>query len=117
MKPSRAYADRLSLQGCASQSEAPVLGSGCTARSRSEVHASMSLRADAQTDVRRVRDQFLCEASLEAETLPPSVLDSWRRSQLLDLDPDRVALPYVREPDRGSRLARAAAPVLQRVAD
>lgn len=31
--------------------------------------------------------------------------------------PDRVELPYVREPDTGSRLARAAAPVLQRVAD
>jgi sigma-54 dependent transcriptional regulator, acetoin dehydrogenase operon transcriptional activator AcoR len=77
----------------------------------------MSLRADVQTDVRRVRERFLCEGSLEAETLPPSVLDSWRRSQLLHLDPDRVTLPYVREPDRGSRLVRAAAPVLQRVAD
>ncbi|MGD1238309.1 sigma-54-dependent Fis family transcriptional regulator [Mycobacterium seoulense] len=54
---------------------------------------------------------------MEAKTLPPSVLESWRRSQALRLDPDRVALPYVREPDRGSRLARAAAPVLQRVAD
>ena len=77
----------------------------------------MSLRADVQTDVRRVRERFLCEGSLEAETLPPSVLDSWRRSQALRVHPDRVELPYVREPDRGSRLARAAAPVLQRVTD
>ena len=81
----------------------------------------MSLRADVQTDVqtdvRRVREQFLCKGSLEAETLPPSVLDSWRRSQALHLDPDRVELPYVREPNTGSRLARAATPVLQRVAD
>ena len=77
----------------------------------------MSLRADVQTDVRRVRERFLCEGALEAKTLPPSVLESWRRSQALHLDPDRVELPYVREPDRGSRLSRAAAPVLQRVAD
>ena len=77
----------------------------------------MNLRADVQTDVRRVRERFLCEGSLEAETLPPSVLESWRRSQALRLDPDRVELPYVREPDRDSRLVRAAAPVLQRVAD
>ena len=46
-----------------------------------------------------------------------SVLDSWRRSQVLRVHPDRVELPYVREPNRGSRLARAAAPVLQRVTD
>lgn len=31
--------------------------------------------------------------------------------------PNRVELPFVREPNRGSRLARAAAPVLQRVTD
>ncbi|WP_297847713.1 helix-turn-helix domain-containing protein [Mycobacterium sp.] len=77
----------------------------------------MSLRADAQTDVRRVRERFLCEGSLEAKTLPPSVLESWRRSQALRIHPDRVELPFVREPNRDSRLARAAAPVLQRVTD
>ena len=77
----------------------------------------MNLRADVQTDVRRMREQFFCEGSLEAETLPPSILDSWRRSQVLRVHPDRVELPYVREPDRDSRLARAAAPVLQRVTD
>ncbi len=98
----------------------------------------MSLRADVQTDVRRVRERFLCDGTLVAETarekfpaaesleavrsldedvLQPSVLDSWRRSQALRLDPDRVELPYVREPNMGSPLARAAAPVLQRVTD
>ncbi|WP_279615383.1 sigma-54-dependent Fis family transcriptional regulator [Mycobacterium malmoense] len=51
------------------------------------------------------------------ETLPPSIVDSWRRSQALRVHPDRVELPYVREPDMDSRLARAAAPVLQRVTD
>ncbi|OBG98298.1 siderophore-interacting protein [Mycobacterium sp. E3251] len=77
----------------------------------------MSLQGDVQTDVRRVRERFLCEGSLEGEPLPPSVLDSWRRSQTLRVHPDRVELPYVREPNMGSRLARAAAPVLQRVTD
>ncbi|OBJ06457.1 sigma-54-dependent Fis family transcriptional regulator [Mycobacterium colombiense] len=98
----------------------------------------MSLQADLQTDVRRVREWFLSEEALEAETarekflsvesldaarsldediLRPSVLDSWRRSQALRVHTDRVELPYVREPNRGSRLARAAAPVLHRVTD
>ena len=73
----------------------------------------MSLRADVQTDVRRVRERFLCEGSLEAETLPPSVLDSWRRSQAMRVHPDRLDLPYVRQPNTDSRLAHAAEPVLQ----
>lgn len=77
----------------------------------------MSLRADVQINVPRVREQFLCEGSLGAATLSPSVLDSWRRSQVLRVNPDRVELPYVREPNTGSHLARAAAPVLQRVTD
>ncbi|OBG34136.1 sigma-54-dependent Fis family transcriptional regulator [Mycobacterium sp. E3198] len=77
----------------------------------------MSLRGDVQLNVCRVREQFLCEGSLGGETLPPGVLGSWRRSQALRVNPDRVELPYVREPNTGSRLARAAAPVLQRVTD
>ena len=73
----------------------------------------MSLRADVHADVRRIRERFLCEESLEAETLPPSVLDSWRRSQAMRVHPDRLDLPYVRRPDTDSRLAHAAEPVLQ----
>ena len=73
----------------------------------------MSLRADVQTDVRRVRERFLCEGSLEEETLPSSVLDSWRRSQAMRVDPDRLDLPYVRQPNTDTRLAHAAEPVLQ----
>jgi transcriptional regulator of acetoin/glycerol metabolism len=73
----------------------------------------MSLRAGVQTDVRRVRERFLCEGSLETETLPSSVLDSWRRSQAMQVHPDRLDLPYVRQPNTDSRLAHAAGPVLQ----
>jgi transcriptional regulator of acetoin/glycerol metabolism len=36
---------------------------------------------------------------------------------MLRVHTDRVELPYVREPNRDSRLVRAAAPVLQRVTD
>ena len=73
----------------------------------------MSLQADVHIDVRRIRERFLCEGSLEAETLPPSVLDSWRRSQAMRVHPDRLDLPYVRQPNTDSRLAHAAEPVLQ----
>lgn len=73
----------------------------------------MSFRADIQTDVRRVRERFLCEGSLETDTLPPTVLDSWRRSLAMQVHPDRLDLPYVRQPDSDSRLAHAAEPVLQ----
>jgi transcriptional regulator of acetoin/glycerol metabolism len=79
--------------------------------------------AGCTTDVERVREEFLTVGSVEAvrsvdeDILRPGVLDSWRRSQFLHVQPDRVELPYVGEPNRDSRLVRAAAPVLQRVAD
>lgn len=75
------------------------------------------------TEFERAREKFLSVESLDAvrsldeDILQPSVLDSWRRSHALRLNPDRVELPYVREPNMGSRLARAAAPVLQRITD
>lgn len=83
----------------------------------------MGSQAGCATEVERARERFLSVESLDAvrslgeDILPPSVLDSWRRSQALRVHPDRVELPYVREPNMGSRLARAAAPVLQRVTD
>src|SRR5215813_14909764 len=83
----------------------------------------MRSRAGRTTEVERVRDKFLTAGSLDAvrsideDILQPTVLDSWRRSQVLRVHPDRVELPYVHEPNTGSRLARAAAPVLQRVTD
>ncbi|ORW99585.1 siderophore-interacting protein [Mycobacterium triplex] len=73
----------------------------------------MSLRADVETDVRRVRERFLCEGSLAADALPSGVLDSWRRSQAMRVHPDRLDSPFVRQPDTGSRLVHAAEPVLR----
>ena len=83
----------------------------------------MRSQAGRTTEVERVKEKFLTVGSLDAvrpvdeDILQPTVLDSWRRSQVLRVHPDRVELPYVHEPNRGSRLARAAAPVLQRVTD
>jgi transcriptional regulator of acetoin/glycerol metabolism len=83
----------------------------------------MSSPAGGATEVHRARETFLSAGVLDAarslddDILPPNVLDSWRRSQILRVHPDRVELPYVHEPNRGSRLARAAAPVLQRFTD
>ena len=83
----------------------------------------MGSQAGLTTEIEQAREKFLSVESLDAvrslgeDILQPSVLDSWRRSQALHVHPDRVELPYVREPNMGSRLARAAAPVLQRVTD
>jgi transcriptional regulator of acetoin/glycerol metabolism len=83
----------------------------------------MGSQAGCVTEVERARETFLSVESLDAlrslgeDVLQPGVLDSWRRSQALRVHPDRVELPYVREPNTGSRLARAAAPVLERVTD
>jgi transcriptional regulator of acetoin/glycerol metabolism len=83
----------------------------------------MRPQAARTAEVERVREKFLTVAPLDAtrsddgDILQQTVLNSWRRSQVLRVHPDRVELPYVREPNRGSRLARAAAPVLQRATD
>src|SRR5689334_8148921 len=83
----------------------------------------MRAQAGRTSEVERARERFLTVGSLDGmrsideDILQPSVLDSWRRSQVLHVHPDQVELPYVREPNTASRLVRAAAPVLQRVAD
>ena len=83
----------------------------------------MISQANNAADFDRARERFRPGDSRDSgrtvgpEMLRPSVLDSWHRSQLLQVDPDRVELPYVREPNPASRLARAAGPVLQRVTD
>lgn len=71
----------------------------------------------------RAREKFRLVATDVAvdppgeSVLRPGVWDSWKRSQVLNVDPVRVELPYVREPNTNSRLARAAAPVLQRATE
>ena len=66
--------------------------------------------------LQRAREQFLSAGALNTDAVAPRVLDSWRRSRDLRVHPDRVDLPYVREPNTDSPLVRAAAPVLRRIA-
>jgi transcriptional regulator of acetoin/glycerol metabolism len=77
----------------------------------------MTAGADVSSEVERLRERFLSEGLLDDDTLRTDVLDSWRRSQLLRVHPDRLELPFVREPNTESRLCHAAAHVLERIAE
>ena len=71
---------------------------------------------DTAVDVRRARENFITAGDADSQAVAPGVLNSWRRSQALHVHPDRVDLPYVREPDPETPLVLAAAPVLRRIA-
>ncbi|MEU7765278.1 helix-turn-helix domain-containing protein [Nocardia sp. NPDC049190] len=75
-----------------------------------------NLRVDAGVSLQKAREQFLTAGSLDHLPVRDTILDSWRRAQALQIHPDRVDLPYVREPNRDSPLVNAAAPVLRRLA-
>lgn len=81
----------------------------------------MGSQARRTAELEQAKETFLPVESLDVirsvdeDILRPGVLDSWRRSRALQVHPDQVELPFVREPNRGSRLVRAAAPVLERV--
>ncbi|OBC08895.1 siderophore-interacting protein [Mycobacterium sp. 852013-50091_SCH5140682] len=67
-------------------------------------------------DLRRAREEFLANGAAHSNLVTPDVLNSWRRSQALDVHPDRVDLSFVREPDPDTPLLAAATPVLRRIA-
>ncbi len=73
--------------------------------------------ADTAVGARRAREQFLAAGALSADAVAPGVLNSWRRSRDLHVHPDRVELPYLRDPDTDTPLTHAAAPVLRRIAE
>jgi signal transduction histidine kinase len=77
----------------------------------------MSSWAEPGAGVRRARERFLTAGWLGEDTPRPAVLDSWRRSRALGVQPDRFDLPFVREPNADSPLTTAAAPVLDRITD
>lgn len=72
---------------------------------------------DIVLDASRAREQFLTAGALNEDAVRPNVLSSWRRSRELHVHPDRVELPYLRDPDTDTPLAHAAAPILRRIAD
>lgn len=77
----------------------------------------MVKNANTAVDTRRAREQFLTAGALSTDTVAPGVLSSWRRSRDLQVHPDRVELPYLRDPDTDTPLTHAAAPVLRRIAE
>jgi sigma-54 dependent transcriptional regulator, acetoin dehydrogenase operon transcriptional activator AcoR len=77
----------------------------------------MANDTDNAAGMRQAREQFLTAGVLDSDLVAPSVLNSWRRSRALHVHPDRVDLPYVREPDTDTPLVHAAAPVLRRMAN
>ncbi|MET0897196.1 MAG: helix-turn-helix domain-containing protein [Mycobacterium sp.] len=72
---------------------------------------------DTAVGTRRAREQFLTAGALSTDAVAPGVLNSWRRSRDLQVHPDRVELPYLRDPDTDTPLTHAAAPVLRRIAE
>lgn len=77
----------------------------------------MVKNVDVAAGTRRAREEFLADGALRTDTVAPGVLSSWQRSRDLHVHPDRVELPYVREPDTDTPLTHAAAPILRRIAD
>src|SRR5690348_12501897 len=84
---------------------------------RTEVAPPMVKDADTAVGTRRAREQFLAAGALSAGAVAPTVLNSWLRSRDLHIHPDRVDLPYLRDPDTDTPLTHAAAPVLRRIAE
>jgi sigma-54 dependent transcriptional regulator, acetoin dehydrogenase operon transcriptional activator AcoR len=77
----------------------------------------MVRHADSVVGAERAREQFLAAGALQPDAVDSKVLNSWQRSRDLHVHPDRVELPYVRDPDTDTPLTHAAAPVLRRIAD
>lgn len=76
----------------------------------------MATDVNSAAGLQKAREQFLSAGALSTDAVARGVLDSWRRSRDLRVHPDRVDLPYLRDPNADSPLVRAAAPVLRRIA-
>ena len=86
---------RRELRGC--------LRCGCSPY-RTEVQPPWSKTPTPPSTYQTGSEQFLTAGALSADAVAPGVLNSWRRSRDLQVHPDRVDLPYVREPDTDTPL-------------
>jgi transcriptional regulator of acetoin/glycerol metabolism len=59
------------------------------------------------------RVKFLTDEPVQPGGVRDAILASWWRSRHFDVAADRIALPYMRDPDLGTPLARSAEPVLR----
>ncbi|SNS44906.1 sigma-54-dependent Fis family transcriptional regulator [Rhodococcoides kyotonense] len=67
-------------------------------------------------DLRKARERFFADQQFDESVRDP-ISFSWERSRSLNVHPDRLSLPYVRDPDLDSPLVVAADPVLRQLAD
>ncbi|MBY8862200.1 GAF domain-containing protein [Nocardia sp. CA2R105] len=77
----------------------------------------MVSNVETSTRLRQARDEFLSSGSVDDGLISGTVRDSWQRSRDLRVHPDRVDLPFVREPDLDSPLVVAASPVVHRLGE
>lgn len=68
-------------------------------------------------EVEAARTEFLSSGEIDSEVVDPALLTSWHRSRIAGVDTDHPRIPYDDAIDATSRLARAAAPVLDRMQD
>lgn len=68
------------------------------------------------TSLTRARERFLVDRHLD-ETVRDTISASWRRSIDFNVPTERLALPFVREPNPDSPLIAAAEPVLRQLAE
>lgn len=67
-------------------------------------------------DLRRAREKYFTEQQFDDAVRGP-ISFSWERSRSLNVQPDILHAPYVRDPDLESPLVVAATPVLRQLAD
>jgi transcriptional regulator of acetoin/glycerol metabolism len=70
----------------------------------------------ASSDLHKVRERFFAQEVLDSSVRKP-ISFSWERSKSLNVRPDALDLPYIREPDLDSPLVVAAGPVLRQLTE
>lgn len=71
--------------------------------------------AHPQNPVAQARHDFLAEGSTHQLSARAPIVASWRRSRDWKVPPDRIDVPYIRDPATDSPLTRSALPVLRRL--
>ncbi|TWD82494.1 transcriptional regulator of acetoin/glycerol metabolism [Kribbella amoyensis] len=73
------------------------------------------LSGDDSRRAAKARLRFLTAEPVPPRDVRPPILASWLRARRMNLPADRIALPYIADPDPDLPLTRSARPVLQRL--
>jgi sigma-54 dependent transcriptional regulator, acetoin dehydrogenase operon transcriptional activator AcoR len=79
--------------------------------------ASVRRGALPDNQIAQAREKFLTQGMAHPPEVRDAILASWRRSREWNVAPDRIELPYIRDPDLDTSLARSAMPVLRQAHD